>query len=98
MGKTVDDEVKEVADAVETKSPVTQGPAGLVAKELEKSLQSPRPLGGSGAEKGTVLSGGRGDGREDRCAPGTITCQAPLSLGFSRQEHWSGLPPISPPC
>ena len=22
----------------------------------------------------------------------TITCQAPLSLGFSRQEYWSGLP------
>ena len=22
----------------------------------------------------------------------TIACQAPLSLGFSRQEHWSGLP------
>ena len=24
--------------------------------------------------------------------PGTVACQAPLSLGFSRQEHWSGLP------
>ena len=22
----------------------------------------------------------------------TVTCQAPLSMGFSRQEHWSGLP------
>ena len=22
----------------------------------------------------------------------TVTCQAPLSTGFSRQEHWSGLP------
>ena len=22
----------------------------------------------------------------------TVTCQAPLSLGFSRQEYWSGLP------
>ena len=22
----------------------------------------------------------------------TIACQAPLSMGFSRQEHWSGLP------
>ena len=22
----------------------------------------------------------------------TIDCQAPLSLGFSRQEYWSGLP------
>ena len=25
-------------------------------------------------------------------APGTIACQAPLSMGFSRQEHWSELP------
>ena len=23
--------------------------------------------------------------------PWTIACQAPLSMGFSRQEHWSGL-------
>ena len=22
----------------------------------------------------------------------TVTCQAPLSLRFFRQEHWSGLP------
>ena len=26
----------------------------------------------------------------------TVACQAPLSLGFSRQEHWSGLPFPSP--
>ena len=26
----------------------------------------------------------------------TIACQAPLSVGFSRQEHWSGLP-LPPP-
>ena len=24
--------------------------------------------------------------------PGTVARQAPLSMGFSRQEHWSGLP------
>ena len=24
--------------------------------------------------------------------PWTITCQAPLSMGFSRQEYWSGMP------
>ena len=28
--------------------------------------------------------------------PETAACQAPLSLGFSRQEHWSGLPFPSP--
>ena len=28
--------------------------------------------------------------------PGTVACQAPLSMGFSRQEYCSGLP-FSPP-
>ena len=28
--------------------------------------------------------------------PWTLTCQAPLSVGFSRKEHWSGLPFSSP--
>ena len=28
--------------------------------------------------------------------PWTIACQAPLSVGFSRQEYWSGLPCPSP--
>ena len=28
--------------------------------------------------------------------PWTVTCQAPLSMGFPRQEHWSGLPFPSP--
>ena len=28
--------------------------------------------------------------------PWPIACQAPLSMGFSRQEHWSGLPFPSP--
>ena len=28
--------------------------------------------------------------------PWTITCQVPLSMGFSRQEYWSGLPFPSP--
>ena len=26
----------------------------------------------------------------------TVACQAPLSMGFSRQQHWSGLPFPSP--
>ena len=31
------------------------------------------------------------------CATAWIgTCQAPLSMGFSRQEYWSGLPFPSP--
>ena len=28
--------------------------------------------------------------------PWTVACQAPLSMGFSRREYWSGLP-CSPP-
>ena len=28
--------------------------------------------------------------------PWTVACQAPLSMGFSRQEHWSELPFPSP--
>ena len=28
--------------------------------------------------------------------PWTVVCQAPLSMGFSRQEYWSGLPYPSP--
>ena len=26
------------------------------------------------------------------CLLWTVACQAPLSMGFSRQEYWSGLP------
>ena len=32
----------------------------------------------------------------DSVTPWTITCQAPLSVGFSRQEYWTGLPFPSP--
>ena len=28
--------------------------------------------------------------------PRTVACQAPLSMGFPRQEHWSGFPFPSP--
>ena len=28
--------------------------------------------------------------------PGTVACQAPLSVGFPRQEYWSGFPFPSP--
>ena len=31
------------------------------------------------------------------CDPAiTVTCQAPLSMEFSRQEYWSGLPFLTP--
>ena len=34
--------------------------------------------------------------RPTLCDPWTAACQAPLSMGFSRQEYWSGLPFPSP--
>ena len=36
----------------------------------------------------------------DSATPWTVACQAPLSMGFFRQEYWSGLPyplPRDPP-
>ena len=30
------------------------------------------------------------------CDPWTVACQAPLSMGFPRQQYWSGLPFPSP--
>ena len=32
----------------------------------------------------------------DSANPWTVACQAPPSMGFSRQEYWSGLPFPSP--
>jgi len=32
----------------------------------------------------------------DSATPWTIAHQAPLTMGFSRQEYWSGLPFLSP--
>ena len=32
----------------------------------------------------------------DSATPWTVAHQAPLSMGFPRQEHWSGLPFPSP--
>ena len=30
------------------------------------------------------------------CDPMAVICQAPLAMGFSRQEYWSGLPFLTP--
>ena len=48
-----------------------------------------------------ICSNGGGDGVVAKSCltlaiPWTVTCQAPLSMGFSRQEYWSGLPFPSP--
>ena len=60
-----------------------------------------------GHESGQTLEDGEGQGSLACCSPcvlssfsrvrlfvtpWTVGCQAPLSMGFSRQEYWSGLP------
>ena len=44
-----------------------------------------------------VVGGGGGGLVAKSCLTLVIpwTCQAPLSMGFSRQEYWSGLPSLS---
>ena len=45
------------------------------------------------------LGGGGGlvaKSRPTLATPWTVACQVPLSMGFSRQEYWSGLPFPSP--
>ena len=32
----------------------------------------------------------------DSAIPWTVACRAPLSMGFPRQEYWSGLPLPTP--
>ena len=34
---------------------------------------------------------------QSRPTPGTAAYQAPSSMGFTRQEYWSGVPLPSPP-
>ena len=48
----------------------------------------------------TTLREGGGGAAAKSCptlvTPRTVACQAPLPMGFSRQEYWSGLPFPSP--
>ena len=53
-----------------------------------------RPCGGDSPPR---IGGGGGGGLLAKscltlATPWTVNCQAPLSMGFSRQEYWSGLP------
>ena len=58
---------------------------------------------GSSAGKGSACNVGGGGGCglvakscPTHAIPWTVALQAPLSMGFSRQEYWSGLPFPSP--
>ena len=44
----------------------------------------------------TVISYHKSVSPSDSGTPWTVTYQAPLSMGLSRQEYWSGLPFPSP--
>ena len=75
---------------IEPALPALEGeilPTGLLGKS--------QPLNHQGSLKVCLsLSGGRLVTKlcPTLVTPWTVACQAPLSMGFSRQEYWSGLP------
>ena len=71
---------------------------GLCGREPGASHGSPKTVAGSSQHRQLQLPG-LSEEKEWECSvvsdsltPRTIARQAPLSVGFSRQEHWSGLP------
>ena len=58
---------------------------------------APRGLHGgyAGAARPAVKRASRSD-VSDSATPWAVALQVPPSLGFSREEHWSGLPFASP--
>ena len=60
-----------------------------IVAPLEKSYDKPPAAAAAAAAKSLQLS-------LTLCNPIDGSHQAPLSLGFSRQEYWSGLPFPSP--
>ena len=63
---------------------------GRTEVEAEAPILRP-PDGGGGGGGGLVAKS-----CPTLVTPWTVTRQAPLSMGFSRQEYWSGLPFPSP--
>ena len=66
-------------------NPMDSGAWWAAVQWVAKSQTRPKQLGGLVAKSCPTL-----------VTPLTVTCQAPLSMGFSRQEYWSGLPFPSP--
>ena len=62
-------------------------PTGQNGPEVSSYIPSPLPKGNKESVSRPVVS--------DSATPWTVARQVPLSMGFSRQEYWSGLP--SPP-
>ena len=79
------------------------GVEGLKAGKIQRSKTSPgqdqrRPDKAAATSKFSASGGG---GSVAKLCPtlrphGLVACQAPLSMGFSRQEYWSGLPFLPP--
>ena len=56
-------------------------------RKAESAPQSHTDSGGGGLVTKSCLT---------LVIPWTVACQAPLPVGFSRQEYWSGLPFLPP--
>ena len=66
---------------------------------LSNDVISEYPVPGIGIRSVWWLNGGGGlvaKSCPTLASPWTVACQAPLSMEFSRQEYWSGLPFPSP--
>ena len=62
-------------------------------------IQQVKDQTSGGSVVGSVLFSGGGlvaKSCPTLATPWILACQAPLSMGFSRQEYWSGLPFPSP--
>ena len=65
-------------------------PGGSDGKVSACNARDPGPIPGLGR------SHGEGNGIQLFVTPWIVACQTPLSMWFSRQEYWSGLPFPSP--
>ena len=64
---------------------------------VDRAIGMAEPLRGpQGAVTALLIHCGRSAVMSDSATPWAVAHQAPLSRGFSRQEHWSGVPFPSP--
>ena len=74
---------------LQTKKPRLQSQKGAESIFTHSSQNQVTGAGGSESVSGSVVS-------DSLATPWTVAHQAPLSVGFSRQDYWSGLPCPSP--
>ena len=79
----------------------------LIGSEWTQGVHRMQDFPAESPFQSAVRGEGKGAGRENVCVcysvvsdsfviPWTVARQAPLSMGFPRQEYWSGLPLPSP--